>query len=61
MEEEYDQIVPVIMKNDVHDVAPRPEGKSVVSSMWIYKIKHVADGNIKGYKARFMVSLRKRE
>ena len=37
------------------------EGKSVVSSMWIYKIKHAADGNIKGYKARFMVSLRKRE
>ena len=61
MEEEYDQIVPVIMKNDVHNVAPRLEGKSVVSSMWIYKITHVADGSIRNYKARFMVSLRKRE
>ena len=48
-------------KNDVYDAVSRPEGKSVVSSMWIYKIKYVEDGNIKGYKARFMVSLRKRE
>ena len=42
-------------------MVPRPKGKSVVSSMWIYKIKYAADDNIEGYKARFMVSLRKRE
>jgi hypothetical protein len=30
------------------------EGKSVVTSKWIYKIKHAADDNIKKYKARFM-------
>ena len=35
-----------IMKNDVWDVVPRPEGKLVVTSKWIYKIKHVADGSI---------------
>ena len=35
-----------IMKNDVWDVVPRPEGKFVVTSKWIYKIKHAADGNI---------------
>jgi hypothetical protein len=29
-----------IMKNDVWDIVPRPEGKSVVTSKWIYKIKH---------------------
>ena len=36
----------LIMKNDVWDVVPRPEGNSVVTSKWIYKIKHAADGSI---------------
>ena len=43
-----------IMKNDVSDIVPKPEGKSVVSSKWIYMIKHVADGSIEKYKARFV-------
>ena len=43
-----------IMKNDVWDVVQRLEGKSVVTSKWIYKIKHVVDGSIEKYKARFM-------
>ena len=42
------------MKNDVQDVVPRPKGKSIVTSKWIYKIKHAADGNIEKYKARFV-------
>ena len=42
------------MKNDVWHVIPRLEGKSVVTSKWIYKIKHVADGNIEKYRARFI-------
>ena len=42
------------MKNDVWDVVPRPEGKSVVTSKWIYKIKHAANGIIEKYKARFV-------
>ena len=42
------------MKNDVSDAIPRLEGKSVVTSKWIYKIKHSADGSIKKYKARFV-------
>ena len=50
MIEEYQ----LIMKNDVLDVVPRPEGKSIVTSKWIYKIKHDVDGSIKKYKARFM-------
>ena len=33
-----------IMKNGVWEVVPRPERKSVVTSKWLYKIKHVADG-----------------
>ena len=43
MIEEYQ----LIMKNDVWDVVPRLEGKYVVTSKWIYKIKHVANGSIK--------------
>ena len=59
MIEEYQ----LIMKNDVWDVVPRPEGKFVVTSKWIYKIKHVAYGSIEKYKARFVVvvSPRKKE
>ena len=43
-----------IMKNDVWDVVLRPEGKLVVTSKWIYKIKHAVDGSIEKYKAIFM-------
>ena len=42
------------MKNDVWDVVPRTEGKSIVTSKCIYKIKHAADGSKEKYKARFM-------
>ena len=31
-------------QNDVCNIVPKPESKSVVSSKWIYKIKHVANG-----------------
>jgi hypothetical protein len=43
-----------IMKKDVWDIFPRPEGKPVVTSKWIYKIKHAADGSVEKYKARFV-------
>ena len=49
MIEEYSSI----MKNDVWEVVPRSTGKSVVTSRWIYKIKH-ADGSMEKYKARFV-------
>ena len=42
------------MKSDVLDIVPKLENKSVVSSKWIYKIKHVADGSIEKYKLRFV-------
>jgi hypothetical protein len=35
-----------IMKNDVWEVVPRPEGKLVVGSRWIYKVKHVTHGRV---------------
>ena len=43
-----------ILKNDVWDAVPRPEGKSVVTSKWIYKIKHAAYGSIEKYKEIFV-------
>jgi hypothetical protein len=50
MMEEYSSI----MKNDVWEIAPRLEGKSVVTSRWLYKLKYVVDDNIEKYKARFV-------
>ena len=50
MIEEYSSI----MKNDVWEVVPRLTRKSVVTSRWLYKIKHVVDGSIEKYKARFV-------
>ena len=43
-----------IMKNDVWEIVPRPEGKSLVTSRWLYKLKHAADGSVQKYKARFV-------
>jgi hypothetical protein len=43
-----------IIKNDVWEIVPRPKSKDVVSSKWLFKIKHVSDGSIEKYKARFV-------
>ena len=48
--EEYSSI----MKNDVWEFVPRPTGKSVVTSRWLYKIKHAANGSVEKYKASFV-------
>ena len=50
MIEEYSSI----MKNDVWEVVPRPTGKSMVTSRWLYKIKHVVDGSVEKYKSIFV-------
>ena len=50
MIEEYQSI----MKNDFWDVIPRREGKTIVTSNWIYKIKHAVNGSIDTYKARLV-------
>jgi hypothetical protein len=43
-----------IMKNDVWEIVPRPKEKSVVTSKWVYKIKHATDESMDKYKARFV-------
>ena len=35
-------------------MVPRPQGKSIVTSKWIYKIKHAADGSVEKFKAIFV-------
>ena len=50
MTEEYQSI----MKNNVWEVVSRPEGKFVVSSKWIFKIKHATNSSIEIYKVRFV-------
>eukprot|EP00253_Pinus_taeda_P032760 PITA_32760 len=46
MAEEYESI----MKNDIPDIMPRPKGISVMTSKWLFKIKHGVDGSIEKYK-----------
>lgn len=41
------------MVNDVWEVVPRPQDRSVVGSRWIYKIKYATDGSVEKYKNKF--------
>jgi hypothetical protein len=50
MLEEYKSI----LKNNVWDIVLRPKDKSVVSSKWIYKIKHASSGSVEKFKERFV-------
>ena len=43
-----------IMKNDVWEVVLRPKGKSIVTSKWLFNIKHGADSSVEKHKARFV-------
>jgi hypothetical protein len=50
MTKEYQSII----KNDVWEIVPRSNSKDLVSSRWLFKIKHATDGSIEKYKARFV-------
>lgn len=50
MVEEYSSI----MTNDDWEIVPRPMKKSIVDSIWIYKIKYATDGSVEKYKATFV-------
>ena len=38
----------------VWEIVPRPNDNSIVTSKWIYKIKHDVDGSIDKYKSIFV-------
>eukprot|EP00253_Pinus_taeda_P017700 PITA_17700 len=50
MQEEYQSII----KNGIWEIIPRPSDKSIVTSKWIYKNKHIFNGSIDKYKVRFV-------
>ena len=50
MVEEYDSI----MKNQIWEVVLRPQGKKVVGSKSIQKVKHTVDECVEEYKEIFM-------
>ena len=50
MVEEYDSII----RNNAWEVVPRPVGKLLVGSRWIYKVKQETDGSVEKHKARFV-------
>ena len=42
------------MENDVWEIVLRPEGKSMVTSRWLYKVNHVSYGSVEKYKTQFV-------
>lgn len=42
------------MKNYLWGVVARPDGKSFVTSMCLYKVKHVVNYSVEKFKAQFV-------
>ena len=40
--------------NDVWDLVPRPAGRKVIGSKWVFKVKVAADGSVTRHKARLV-------
>ena len=51
MTEEYHSI----LKNDVWDIVTKLDRNSVVTFIWLFKIKHVANGSVDKFKSKFVV------
>lgn len=47
---EYDSLV----GNNTWELVPPPEGKNVVGSRWVFKVKGDADGSLQRFKARLV-------
>jgi hypothetical protein len=47
-----DEELAALRRNNTFTVVPRPAGKKIVGSKWVYKIKRLADGSVERYKAR---------
>ena len=50
MESEYSSL----LKNDTWNLVPPPEGKNIVGSRWILKVKRDQDGGVDRFKARLV-------
>ena len=50
MESEYSSL----LMNDTWDPVPPPEGKNIVGSCWILKVKHDKNGSVDHFKARLV-------
>ena len=47
-----DEELAALERQNTFDLVPRPSGRTIVGSKWVYKIKRLADGSIERYKAR---------
>ncbi|GKD87443.1 ribonuclease H-like domain-containing protein, partial [Tanacetum coccineum] len=45
-----------LIKNDTWLLVPRPAGVNMILSMWLFKDKFHADGNLSHYKARLVAN-----
>ena len=43
-----------LQENQVYRLVPRPKGRKVVKSKWVFMIKFNADGSVEKYKARIV-------
>ena len=50
MESQYSSL----LKNDTWDLVPPPEGKNIVGSRWVLKVKHDENGSVNRFKARLV-------
>ena len=50
MKSEYSSLI----KNDTWELVPPPEGKNIVGSRWVLKVKRNEDGSIDRFKARLV-------
>jgi len=49
-----DEELKSLKENDVWDVIPKPAGRKVVASRWVYEAKENAQGEVERYKARLV-------
>jgi len=49
-----DEELKSLKENDVCDVIPKPAGRKIVDSRWVYKAKGNAQGEVERYKARLV-------
>jgi len=49
-----DEELKSLEENDVWDVIPKPVGRKIVASRWVYKAKGNAQGEVERYKARLV-------